>query len=109
LEILSESSINVTKTDSLGTASSYSTYFYAGWRIKDKHVPYLFADYLDIADNDLYSYPLNVSKFGLGYKHEFSPFICLKTQLEYQYYTHTTDEHDVHNNLGIKVQLAYGF
>jgi hypothetical protein len=109
LEILSESSINVTKTDSLGTASSYSTYFYAGWRIKDKHVPYLFGDYLDIADNDLYSYQLNVSKFGIGYKHEFSPFICLKTQLEYQYYTHTADEHNVHNNLGIKVQLAYGF
>ncbi len=109
LEILSESSLNTTHTDSLGRASSYSTYLYAGWRFKDKHVPYLFGDYLDIADNDLYSYALNVSKFGIGYKHEFSPFISLKTQLEYQYYTHTSDEHHIHNNLGIKVQLAYGF
>lgn len=109
LELLSESSLNTTRTDSLGQANNFSTFLYAGWRIKEKYVPYIFADYLDIAANDLYTYELNVSKFGIGYKHEFSPYICLKTQLEYQYYTHETDIHQVHNNLGIKVQLAYGF
>jgi hypothetical protein len=109
LEFLSESSINVTRTDTLGQANNYSTFLYAGWRIKEKYVPYIFADYLNVANNDLYTYQLNVSKFGIGYKHEFSPYICLKTQLEYQNYTHDTDNHQVHNNLGIKVQLAYGF
>jgi hypothetical protein len=109
LELLSESSINTTRTDTLGQANNFSTFLYAGWRFKDKYVPYVFADYLKIADNDLYTYALNVSKFGIGFKHEFSPYICLKTQLEYQYFTHDTDEHHVHNNLGIKVQLAYGF
>jgi hypothetical protein len=109
LELLSESSLNTTRTDSLGQANNFSTFLYAGWRIKEKYVPYIFADYLNIAANDLYTYQLNVSKFGIGYKHEFSPYICLKTQLEYQHYEHETDIHQVHNNLGIKVQLAYGF
>jgi len=106
---LSESSYNATKTDSLGLANNFSSFLYTGYRIKEIHVPYLIIDYIDIASNDLYTYELNTVKFGLGYKYEFNHLLCLKTQLEYQHYTHHTDTHDIHNKFGFRVQLAYGF
>ncbi len=109
VEFLSESSYNATRTDTLGTANNYSSYLYLGFPIKEVHVPYLLVDYIDIAKNDLYSYKLNTMKFGVGYKYEFNHLISLKTQVEYQHYTHDLDAHHIHNKLGFRVQLAYGF
>jgi hypothetical protein len=108
-ELLSESSFNATRTDSLGQANNYSSFLYAGFRIKERHVPYIILDYLKVDKDDLHVYEFETAKVGVGYKHEFNHLICLKTQLEYQMYHHNSDEHHVHNKLGVRLQLAYGF
>lgn len=109
LEILSESSYNLTETDSLGIANNFSTFLYAGYIIKEKHVPYLLIDFIKIAKNDLYTHELGIYKFGLGYKHEFNHLLNVKAQLEYQRFFHGHTEHQQHENIGFKIQFAYGF
>lgn len=106
-ELLNEFCFNQTKTDSLGTANNLSNFAYAGLRIKDKYVPYVKMEYMDVAKNDLHSYPFRVSKIAIGYKHEFSPLINVKAQLErYTYSKHNTA---LPNKTALEVQLAYGF
>lgn len=108
-EILSESTYNITDTDSLGTANNFSSFLYAGYIIKDKYVPYVLFDYIDIAQNDLFTHELGIYKFGLGLKYEFNHLLNIKAQLEYQRNSHGNIEHPQHENIGFKVQFAYGF
>jgi hypothetical protein len=108
-EFLGEASYNATITDSLGRADNYSGFMYSGVRIADQHVPYVIADYLKIANNDLYSYPLGLLKVGVGYKYEFNHLLNVKAQIEYLMQEHNHSGHTMHDKLSVKVQLAYGF
>ncbi len=110
-ELLNEFVYNRTHTDTLGTANNFSNFLYAGLRIREKHVPYLLVDYIQVSEKDLHAYPILTRKYALGYKHEFTPHINLKTQVEYsQSQTpHNTHTHDLGDNLSFRVQLAYGF
>jgi hypothetical protein len=108
-ELLSESSYNHTRTDTLGSAHSFASFLYGGYIIKEKHVPYFIVDYLNVDKKDLYTYELELFKMCLGYKYEFNHLINLKTQLEYQTQLHGYHEHGAHNDLMLRVQLAYGF
>lgn len=108
-EFLSESSVNVTSTDSLGQAENFSSFLYTGYRIKDQHVPFIFADYINVAENDLYTHPLETIKFGIGYRFELNHLINVKTIFEYESLIHGHHDHGEHQRLGLRVQLAYGF
>jgi hypothetical protein len=108
-EVLSESSFNRTRTDSLGNANNYASFLYAGYILKEKHIPYIAADYLYVDKRDLYTYELELLKFCLGYKYEFNHLINIKTQLEYMHQLHGHNEHENHNDFGFRVQVAYGF
>jgi hypothetical protein len=110
-ELLNEFVYNRTKTDTLGKADNYSNFLYAGWRIKEKHVPYFLVDYIHIDEKDLHAYPIATQKFALGYKHEFTTYINLKTQFEYSKsgMPHDSHSHDIGDNFSFRLQLAYGF
>jgi hypothetical protein len=110
-EILNEFVYNRTITDTLGKANNFSNFLYAGLRIGEKHVPYILIDYLNVDKNDLHAYPIITQKFALGYKHEFTPFINLKSQIEYSSsrLPHEAHSHDMGGALSLRVQLAYGF
>jgi len=108
-ELLSESSYNHTRTDTLGSAHNFASFLYAGYIIKEKHIPYIVADYLNVSNKDLYTYELELLKLCLGYKYEFSHLINIKAQLEYQQQLHGYHAHGAHNDLMFRVQMAYGF
>jgi hypothetical protein len=108
-ELLSESSFNRTRTDTLGKANNVASFLYAGYILKEKHVPYVTADYLYVDKKDLYTYELELLKFCLGYRYEFNHLINIKTQVEYTQQLHGHSEHIQHNDIGFRVQLAYGF
>jgi hypothetical protein len=108
-ELLSESSFNRTRTDTLGNANNFASFLYAGYILKEKHVPYIVADYLNVNKKDLYTYELELMKLCLGYKYEFNHLINIKTQLEYAHQLHGHVEHEKHNDFGFRVQVAYGF
>jgi len=110
LEVLNEFNGNLTNTDTLGAARNIANFFYAGYRINEKAVPYIHADYMHISKNDLYTYPYKVSQIAAGFRYEFSPYVNMKLECDYQTfdrYTQITDSK--HGHLKFKVQLAYGF
>lgn len=110
LEVLSENSYNTSHTDSLGIANNYSAYLYVGYQIKEKFVPYLLFDYMDMSENELRTAPINVIKSGLGFRWELNPTCYLKLQAErYE----SGDDHLFHNHnelkYELKLQASYGF
>jgi hypothetical protein len=111
-ELLLESSINHSKTDTLGLARNWSSFIYYGYKINEKNIPYILFDYLKTAANDLHVYPLEIRKIALGYRHEFNYLTNVKIQIENSMMHHglMKDEpmHD-HANWGLRIQLAYGF
>ena len=110
-EVLNEFVYNKTITDTLGKANNFSNFLYAGYRVKDKHVPYIIVDFLNIDKKDLHAYPLINQKYAIGYKHEFTAYINLKSQIEYSksQIPHNEHNHELSENFSFKVQLAYGF
>lgn len=81
-EFLNEFATILTHTDSLGNAMSYTNYLYAGYRIKDKYVPYIMTDFILVSDRELHSKPVNALKYSLGFKWDFNPMLNLKFQIE---------------------------
>jgi hypothetical protein len=109
-EILSESSYNKNRTDSLGIAENYSQFVYAGWRFKEKQVIYGLFDFMDMSEKELHVSPVNVIKSGIGYKIDIIDNCVMKLQLERM---ESGDDHLFHNHndirYDIRFQLAYGF
>lgn len=108
-ELLNEFTYNSTSTDTLGAAHNFANFFYAGLRFKDKHTPYVVADFMNIAENDLHTYRFNTSMIGIGYKYEFGPFFNIKSQLEFSRTLKNSASNDYHKFIGFEIQLAYGF
>ncbi|MFY7667659.1 MAG: hypothetical protein ACOVQG_02885 [Crocinitomicaceae bacterium] len=107
-EFLNEFAFNPTQTDSLGVASNFSNFTYYGYRIKEKHVPFIVVDLLKIAENDLYTYHYDLMKFCLGYRYEFNELINVKAQVGYASNMFRSSHSDI-KNVEFKVQFAYGF
>ena len=108
-EFLNELSYNRTYTDSLGAANNYANFTYLGYRIKDTYIPYITADIIHVAENDLYVHPFDLLKLSLGYRQEISHLLSIKAQFEYMTALHTHDDHTHHPRFGFRIQLAYGF
>jgi hypothetical protein len=113
-EVLNEACMNASITDSLGTASNWSNFTYVARRIGEKHVVYGLGDVIEVGARDLHVYPLHQVKLGLGYRHEFSHLVNVKVQVEnrwdHQAHQHMDQTSHLHGpDLGIRIQLAYGF
>jgi hypothetical protein len=122
VEVLNEFLYTSTRTDSLGLAHNYSNYLYLGYRLNDQHIPYVNIDYFQTAKNDLHIYQITEYRLTAGYRHEFSPFVNIKLQLEYTpdmgtkghgNHSHNVDKHHHQKKKGdlfsFKLQLSYGF
>lgn len=109
-ELLNETGYNLTRTDSLGYANNISSFLYVGFKIKDKHIPLISADYLRISKNDLHSMHMELLKLGLGYRYEFNYLLNIKTMFEYNFqFGHIHMTSPSRNYFALQVQLAYGF
>jgi len=109
-EILNETGYNLTHTDSLGYSNNFSSLLYLGYRINEKHIPIVMADYITISKNDLHSMPMEMLKLGLGYRYEFNHLLNVKCMLEYYFqHTHPHGSSANKNYFALEMQLAYGF
>jgi hypothetical protein len=115
-ELLNEFSYNGSYTDpgdsldlGLGLANNFSNYLYGGIRIKDRFVPYMAIDFIFVSMNDLHVGSFNSSRFIMGYKHEFSANMNIKTQLEYNFNLNEITHSIGSNKFGLKIQCSYGF
>jgi hypothetical protein len=111
-ELLNETVLNTTKSDTLGTASNMSIYLYAGYRIKGKYVPYICFDHINVAENDLHVGPLQINKLLIGLRYEISHQLNLKLHFAANSTAHSLAHavgHGINDNsYEFKIQLSYG-
>jgi len=108
LQVLDEFSMNITSTDSLGVAENISNYLYVGIPVKERFVPFIGFDFLSVAKEDRLNMEQLRVQYIAGYRHEFTPLLNLKAQVEY-YDTDLTYSNTVSEKWEFKIQLAYGF
>jgi hypothetical protein len=121
VELLHEWNYNWTRTDSLGRAGNHASFVYAGVRVGESFVPFITTDNLQVADNDLHTYPIRAQRRSLGFRWEFSPTVILKAALEHTrtgrgHSGHSGQSgHSGHAGMGaqhtnaLRLQFAYGF
>lgn len=108
-ELLNEFTYNIAATDTLGSANNFANFLYVGYKITPTKIPYVFLDYMNISKRDLHTYPFINNKIGIGFKKEFTPLVCLKSQLEYNISKSPgTHDHSI-SQYGLRIQLSYGF
>ena len=110
-EMLYELSLAVNAyPDSLGAPNSVShlSYLYLGYKLNNETF-FGIVDWVDVGADDLHLMPQQLSKFGIGWKHEFNPFIHIKTQLERYTALHKELIVAKPDKWEFKLQVAYGF
>ncbi|WP_445382073.1 hypothetical protein [Robiginitalea sp. IMCC43444] len=103
LEVLTEATYAVNKAESTGSLNSMTSYFYAGYRFKDKIVPYFRVDCLDFEDEELYYNNSDVTSLVTGVRYEINYLAVVK--LEYQHESISLSD----NINTVKLQIAIGF
>lgn len=97
--------------EALPTTMNYFAFGYFGC-IHNNETFYGLFDYTFTAEEDKHYLPQQLTKLGLGWKHEFSPSIHIKSQIE-RYISWRLDpatgERPKGDKWEFKVQLAYGF
>jgi len=96
--------------DSLEAQTSVSnlSFLYLGYKLNDETL-FGIVDFVDVSADELHLMPQQLSKFGIGWKHEFNPFIHIKTQLERYTALHKELIVEKPDKWEFKLQVAYGF
>jgi hypothetical protein len=103
IEVLTEATYAANTTENLGTVNSFSSYLYAGYRIKEKIVPYFRIDSLNFEDEEFYYTNNDLTSFVTGIRYEINYLAVVK--LEYQHESISLLE----NINRVKLQIAIGF
>ena len=102
---------NSYEDESLAETSNAFVYGYFG-RVFGNETLYGLVDYTLTDEDDKHYLPQELTKIGLGWKHEFAPSIHVKSQVE-RYISWRLDPVTMSRTTGdkweLKVQLAYGF
>ena len=103
VEFLAESTLASNKTDTTGTKHTIASYAYAGFKIKEKWVPYVRVDNIHYQTGEIYYHNDNLISVVTGLRYEFNYLAVVKLEFE----------HDSFKKMGIAnkvtAQLAIGF
>lgn len=82
-EILTEGTLASNNAKSSGVVNSFTSYLYAGFRFKEKFVPYVRFDYLEYQQDEIYFHIDDTFSYLIGFRYEISYLIAVK--MEYQH------------------------
>lgn len=103
LEVLTEATYAANTAESSGTVNSISSYLYAGYKFKEKIIPYFRLDSSHFEDEEFYYTNNDVTTFTTGIRYEINYLAVVK--LEYQY-----ESISLLDNINkVKLQIAIGF
>ena len=102
-ELLTESMVGFTRTDSTGTRRSVSSYLYAGYKATDTVTPYIRVDNLHYQTGELGFSKNNANSYVVGLRYQINYLAIVK--LEYQH-QNSEKQPDVNK---IATQIAIGF
>lgn len=103
LELLAESTFGVNHTDTTGSPHTQASYLYAGYRVKEKLVPYVRFDKLHYQPGELYFSKNNITAAVAGVRYEINFLAVVKLEYEYR-----KSEVKGSNNM-VTAQFAIGF
>jgi hypothetical protein len=103
VELLAEATFGSNKTDTTGSQQTIASYIYAGFKIKEKVVPYLRFDQLHFQEGEIFFHNNNTTSIVGGIRYNINYLTAVK--LEYQ---HQNSEHEGNMNK-FTAQLAIGF
>ncbi|HEY0091405.1 MAG TPA: hypothetical protein VGB43_02870, partial [Flavobacterium sp.] len=102
-EFLTEATSALNHTDTTGTKNTLAGYAYAGYRVKEKFVPYVRYDNIQYQKGEMFYTRNNMQSFVAGIRYEINYLAVVK--LEYQHLDNQfTDDVDK-----VTVQFAIGF
>ena len=102
-ELLAEGTFATNYAASTGTVNSFTSYLYAGFKIKEKFVPYIRFDYLKYSEDEIYFKADDTTSIVGGFRYEISYLIVVK--IEYQ----NIDSQVAGNRNLLNTQIAIGF
>jgi hypothetical protein len=102
-ELLAEATYANNKTDTTGSKSTFAPYIYAGYRVTEKLIPYIRADYLHYQTGEILFNKNNTTSIVGGLRYEINYLAVIK--LEYQYQHPEMGE----NINSVTAQFAIGF
>jgi hypothetical protein len=103
VEVLAESTLASNHTDTTGTKQTFGGYIYAGYRIKEKLVPYVRFDRLHFQDGEILFDKNNTTSIVGGIRYNINYLTAVK--LEYQY-----ERTELVKNINkLTFQIAVGF
>lgn len=103
LEVLTESTFAINKTDTTGTKHTTAAYFYGGYKIKEKIIPYIRLDKLHYQPGEIYFTKDNTTAFVGGIRYQINYLAVVK--LEYQH----QQSQLLHSSNKVSAQIAIGF
>jgi hypothetical protein len=103
IELLAESTFGTNHTDTTGTRQTIASYFYAGYKIKEKLIPYIRLDNLHFQEGEIFFHKDNTTSLVAGIRYDINYLTVVK--LEYQH-QHLELEGNVNK---ITAQIAIGF
>ena len=103
VEWISEATLAMNHTDSLGTSHTHAAYAYAGYRMHEKWVPYVRYDVLNYDKKELFYKKGNMKSFLVGLRHQINYQSVIKLEYEWDNATLTGKTHKV------SAQFAVGF
>lgn len=83
VEFLSEGTIAMNHTDSTGNAQTSVVYAYAGYRIKDKFIPYVRFDFSEYGKNEIYFKKDNTKAYLVGIRYQINYLAVVKFEYEH--------------------------
>ena len=85
VEFLAESTYGMNHTDSIGTKSTSASYIYAGYRIKEKFVPYVRLDNLHYQAGEMYYHKDNMTAIVAGVRFQVNYLAVIKLEYQHQH------------------------
>jgi len=102
-ELLTEGTLGINKTDTTGSKNTLAGYFYAGYKITEKLIPYIRLDDLQYQNGEIYFTKNNTTSVVAGLRYQINYLSVVK--LEFQ---HQNSELEGNRN-SITAQFAVGF
>ena len=85
LELLAEGTAAINRTDTTGSRTSLASYLYAGYKIKEKLVPYVRVDNLEYETGEIFYNKDNTTSLVAGLRYEINYLAVVKLEYQYQH------------------------
>ncbi len=102
-EVLAEGTLGMNKTDTTGSQQTLASYIYAGFKIKEKIVPYVRLDNLSFQEGEIFYHNNNTTSIVGGIRYNINYLTAVKMEYQHQ---HAAKDGDSNR---FTMQLAIGF